>query len=246
MKCLAEVTPPVGIIGRADATPINNNNNNDDDAIASSFVRSPDSSYNDSDLHCGSLDSTTSDTNDTFIEQQLRPLNKHHIGTKNRLISIDSGFESIGKSTKPIVDTNLSTIEVSIDDDDETHDIIHALKSEQDRENCDLDKCDIVKEKFKKNRTTTLNTFDDSILDPLLINKSDGLQDVLYYVDENGSPKIREKFSRKAKQQKETEGKKNLTYGTEECIDTFLLDDKTPSCVSFSWLFRKMKASFRK
>ncbi|XP_073835442.1 uncharacterized protein isoform X2 [Musca autumnalis] len=42
-----------------------------------------------------------------------------------------------------------------------------------------------------------LNISDDPIINPKLINKKDGLQDCMYYLDEFGSPKLREKYARK-------------------------------------------------
>uniref|UniRef100_A0AAG5CR95 Protein kinase domain-containing protein n=1 Tax=Anopheles atroparvus TaxID=41427 RepID=A0AAG5CR95_ANOAO len=81
-------------------------------------------------------------------------------------------------------------------------------------------------------------------IDPKLINKYDGLEQTLYYIDENGSPKIREKYAlqrqlaeekRQRKQQKKLE--RAAKYGgsldgepTVQC-----------SCFSFSRLSRKLK-----
>lgn len=45
-----------------------------------------------------------------------------------------------------------------------------------------------------------LNISDDPTINPKLINKKDGLQDCMYYLDEFGSPKLREKYARKQKQ----------------------------------------------
>ncbi|XP_061386401.1 probable serine/threonine-protein kinase dyrk1, partial [Musca vetustissima] len=44
-----------------------------------------------------------------------------------------------------------------------------------------------------------LNISDDPVINPKLINKKDGLQDCMYYLDEFGSPKLREKYARKQK-----------------------------------------------
>uniref|UniRef100_A0A1Y9H212 Protein kinase domain-containing protein n=1 Tax=Anopheles dirus TaxID=7168 RepID=A0A1Y9H212_9DIPT len=81
-------------------------------------------------------------------------------------------------------------------------------------------------------------------IDPKLINKYDGLEQTLYYIDENGSPKMREKYAiqrqlaeekRARKQQKKLE--RAAKYGgsldgepTVQC-----------SCFSFSRLSRKLK-----
>ncbi|XP_035899197.1 protein kinase shaggy isoform X2 [Anopheles stephensi] len=81
-------------------------------------------------------------------------------------------------------------------------------------------------------------------IDPKLINKYDGLEQTLYYIDENGSPKIREKYAlqrqlaeekRQRKQQKKLE--RAAKYGGS-------LDGEPPvqcSCFSFSRLSRKLK-----
>lgn len=45
-----------------------------------------------------------------------------------------------------------------------------------------------------------LQISDETHIDSKLINKRDGLQDTMYYLDEFGSPKLREKYARKLKQ----------------------------------------------
>ncbi|XP_070075391.1 uncharacterized protein sgg isoform X2 [Drosophila takahashii] len=45
-----------------------------------------------------------------------------------------------------------------------------------------------------------LKISEDPHIDAKLINRKDGLQDTMYYLDEFGSPKLREKFARKQKQ----------------------------------------------
>ncbi|XP_037931772.1 MATH and LRR domain-containing protein PFE0570w-like [Teleopsis dalmanni] len=45
-----------------------------------------------------------------------------------------------------------------------------------------------------------LKISEDPFIDSKLINKKDGLQDTMYYLDEFGSPKLREKYARKQKQ----------------------------------------------
>ncbi|XP_053679822.1 protein kinase shaggy-like [Anopheles nili] len=94
-----------------------------------------------------------------------------------------------------------------------------------------------------------LTTVDPNVLqvfaiDPKLINKYDGLEQTLYYIDENGSPKIREKYAiqrqlaeekRQRKQQKKLE--RAAKYGGS-------LDGEPVvqcSCFSFSRLSRKLK-----
>lgn len=223
MKCQIETTQPVEINEKIDKTL---DQGFDENASSTS------SSFNTSDL-VDNFDSL----NDSAISDPDQTEKK--ITTRNRLISLESGFESFGKSK--VSGSDLSGI---INNNNESDDIISALKSEEIRHNCDNGKSDKSneKEKVKKNRTTTINSVQDSYLDPKLINKSDGLQDVLCYIDENGSPQIREKYKTKANKQP----KKRLTYGTEECIDAFALEEKTPSCVSFSKICRRLKNSFCK
>lgn len=220
MKCQIVETQPVQINDKIDKTLDQGFDEN---------TSSTSSSFNTSDLvdNFDSLnDSAISDPDQT--EKKITP--------RNRLISLESGFESFGKSK--VSDSDLS----GINNNNESDDILSALKSEEIRDNCDNGKGDKTKEKLKKNRTTTISSVQDSYLDPKLINKSDGLQDVLCYIDENGSPQIREKYKKKAGKQP----KKRLTYGTEECIDAFALEEKTPSCVSFSKICRRLKNSFCK
>lgn len=184
-----------------------------------------------------------------------------------RIVSSDSGFESIDKMRIATDDTTADAILLA----EEATDILQALcnnNNDTDEANdgksgsCDTTttttnntnntKLKSPSNKLvapsKKNRTTTVNTVDEQVpLEPMVINKSDGLQDVLYYIDENGSPKIREKFSKKGRAKKASEQKKKLTYGTEADIaDTFVFDEKTASCVSFTRLCKRFKKKFSK
>ncbi len=220
MKCQIETTQPVPIIEKIDKISDQGFDEN---------TSSTSSSFNTSDL-VDNFDSL----NDSAISDPDR-IEKQPTTARNRLISMESGFESFGKSK--VSGSDLSGI---INNNNEADDIISVLKSEENRQYCD--NSDKTKEKVKKNRTTTINNVQDSYLDPKLINKSDGLQDVLCYIDENGSPQIREKYKKKTSKQPQ----KRLTYGTEECIDAFALEEKTPSCVSFSKICRRLKNSFCK
>ncbi|XP_055613386.1 glycogen synthase kinase-3-like isoform X2 [Uranotaenia lowii] len=76
-------------------------------------------------------------------------------------------------------------------------------------------------------------------IDPKLINKSDGLQHTLYYIDENGSPKLRERYSlqqqlaeEKKRRKKERKAEKYGPDGEETTQCT---------CFSFSRWSRKFK-----
>ncbi|XP_017464679.1 PREDICTED: protein kinase 3-like isoform X2 [Rhagoletis zephyria] len=52
-----------------------------------------------------------------------------------------------------------------------------------------------------------LKISDDPYIDSKLINKKDGLQDTMYYLDEFGSPKLREKYARKQKEKEQKQQK---------------------------------------
>lgn len=221
MKSQIETTQPVPINEKLDKTLDQGFDEN---------ISSTSSSFNTSDL-VDNFDSL----NDSAISDPDQTDKK--LTARNRLISLESGFESFGKSK--VSGSDLSGI---INNNNESDDIISALKSEESRQYCDNGNSDKTKEKVKKNRTTTISSVQDSYLDPKLINKTDGLQDVMCYIDENGSPQIRENFKKKSSKQP----KKRLTYGTEECIDAFALEEKTPSCVSFSKICRRLKNSFCK
>lgn len=204
--------------------------------------------FNTSHLACKNCPSLTSRTSDETHENKVGSENivvieddkepKKTVDLKNRFISVNIGFESIS-----IADDSVNNTTELINE--EAENIIDVLKSEEIRNSCDKDN-----KVIKKNRTTTVNTtiYDPTAVEPIVINKADGLQDVLYYIDENGSPKIREKFKKKSKLKKPIEQKRKLTYGTEECIADAIIvrDEKIPSCVSFSKLCQRFKNTFRK
>lgn len=285
---------------------------------------STDSSFNASDINyeqCStSLDdssnSTHMDADGNKVNRSISMGHKPPFRVKNRLISCDSGFESIGKAKNSDSDENLAgglnnddmdnilfaesdeEDELNRDDDDDddepTVDSVDAGERSDKFTKCDnlvkpTIKCDTLDKDTNRTittDTTTTNTttsstvlkpsdvtavevgesasvpdnvdttitvpaqpppqlLEEIVLDSSLINRFDGLQEVLCYIDENGSPKIREKY--KKTKLKPKEKKKRLTYGTEECIaDTIVSDEKTPSCVNFSKLCRMVKDSFRK
>lgn len=76
------------------------------------------------------------------------------------------------------------------------------------------------------------NTF---TIDPKLINKCDGLSQTLYYIDENGSPKIRERY---IKQQRMIVEKQEQKRREREANKDF---DGSCSCFNFSKLSKKFK-----
>lgn len=193
---------------------------------------------------------------------------------KNRLISTDSGFGSYGPDlynsgsvdsmahissgpkytsihTRPIVNiiTHQETDSPSNEpntDNNEKDDKVTPLISET-----------IATEsipKFKKNlnknhRNTTLNSIDDNFeLDPKLINRDDGFHDVQCYINEHGSPMVREKRRSNRKKSTLKEELKARSLGASFDDNLLIRKDtnKTPSCVSFSRLFKKFRETFCK
>lgn len=100
----------------------------------------------------------------------------------------------------------------------------------------------------KNHRNTTLNSIDDNFeLDPKLINRDDGFHEVQCYINEHGSPMVREK--RRSHRKKSTLKEELKARSLGASFDDNLLirkDTKTPSCVSFSRLFKKLRETFSK
>lgn len=94
----------------------------------------------------------------------------------------------------------------------------------------------MVQENFLEptSQNPNLNTFN---IDPKLINKNDGLSQSLYYIDENGSPKIREQYIQKQRQMIEKrEAKKR-----EKELNQKTIESDSCSCFSFSRWSKKFK-----
>lgn len=233
------------------------------DDLCTSPSTSNESSLNTSDLtydQCFSIDESQSLDAETDQITSADASATKQFRIKNRLISVDSGFESIGKTKSSESEENIALECYNIDeldiqnDDTNMETAISETNTEPSPEtetkpmngeqNCDTQKCDIVKEKSDENQVKFVQ-LDEIILDSSLINQADGLPEhTNIYMDENGSPKVREKYCKKPKTK--TAQKKRLTYGTEECIADSFDDEETPSCVSFSKLFHQIKHSFRK
>ncbi|KAL9697316.1 hypothetical protein quinque_000757 [Culex quinquefasciatus] len=81
-------------------------------------------------------------------------------------------------------------------------------------------------------------------IDPKLINKYDGLEHTLYYIDENGSPKLRDKFSVQQQLAEEKKRRKRERKMEKYGVDA---DAVTPQCTcfSFSRLSRKFREMYR-
>lgn len=101
----------------------------------------------------------------------------------------------------------------------------------------------------QKKRNTTLNSMDDNFeLDPKLINRDDGFHEVQCFINDDGSPVVREK-RRRATRKKSTLKEELRARSLGASYDDNLLrkdTNKTPTCVSFSRLFKKLRETFCK
>lgn len=104
----------------------------------------------------------------------------------------------------------------------------------------------------KNHRNTTLNSIDDTNnfeLDARLINRNDGFREVQCYIDEHGSPKVREKHSRPNRKKstlKQELKARSLGASYDDNLLRKINANKTPSCVSFTRLFKKFRETFCK
>lgn len=157
--------------------------------------------------------------------------------SSNKITSRDSGIESLGKNSESESDNNGSYRNVAndldlIDEIDELLPQISITSPTNDLQNKNK-KC-LVKNSTINNINCDAENF---AIHPRLINKYDGLKQTLYYIDENGSPKIREIYENPGVGEKLKKHKK----------DDKTLQDKSPtSCYSFSKLRRKFKKSLSK
>lgn len=78
---------------------------------------------------------------------------------------------------------------------------------------------------------------DSFTIDPKLINKFDGLSQTLYYIDENGSPKIRERYIKQQRMMIEKQEMKRREKEARRDLD----EQTTCSCFNFSRLSKKLK-----
>ncbi|KAL5277452.1 GSK3B family protein [Megaselia abdita] len=77
-----------------------------------------------------------------------------------------------------------------------------------------------------KNNFPILNVNADCEIDPKIINRKDGLRDTMYYLDEFGSPKLREKYAKKkGKKTKQKQKTKN-----EDTSTTMIKRDNEQNC----------------
>jgi hypothetical protein len=78
---------------------------------------------------------------------------------------------------------------------------------------------------------------DSFVIDPKLINRYDGLSQSLYYIDENGSPKIRERYIKQQRMMIEKQEQKRREKEARKDMDV----DGSCSCFNLSRLSKKLK-----
>lgn len=100
----------------------------------------------------------------------------------------------------------------------------------------------------KNQRNTTINSIDDNfVLDPKLINRDDGFHEVQCFINEHGSPVVQEKRRTNRKKSTLREELKARSLGASYDNNLLRKDaNKTPTCVSFSRLFKKLRETFCK
>lgn len=168
-------------------------------------------------------------------------------------------------NTKPgITETNQSLNETQCDienqlvennNDDENDDKILPLVSEATASEAIpqfIKRYEKIQTFQKNHRNTTVNSIDDAnnfVLDSRLINHNDGFHQVSHYYDEHGSPKVREKCRPSRKKSTLKQELKARSLGA-SYDDNLMLSkvktNETPSCVSFTRLFKKLRETFCK
>lgn len=184
------------------------------------------------------------------------PCDLYNSGSVDNVKNISGGPKYTSIHTRPILSTttyqeNNNTIDKTESNQTECDDKISPLQSEVAAAELTpkpKQRLDVTEINSKKNRNTTLNSIDDNFeLDPRLINRDDGFHEVQCYIDEHGSPVVREK--RRTNRRKSTlrEELKARSLGA-SFDDNLLIKDtnKTPTCVSFSRLFKKLRETFCK
>jgi hypothetical protein len=85
--------------------------------------------------------------------------------------------------------------------------------------------------------SSSKDKIDSFNIDPKLINKFDGLSQSLYYVDENGSPKIRERYIKQQRLLIEKQEQKKREKAARKSLES----EASCSCFNFSRLSKKLK-----
>lgn len=184
------------------------------------------------------------------------PCDLYNSGSVDNVTSITSGPKYTSIHTRPIVSTTTyQKIEHPSEDDKnsnqtETADKVSPLISEAvAAASTPKTKQRTEKNENRKPRNTTIiSSIEDNFeLDPRLINRDDGFHEVQCYINEDGSPVVREK--RRSNRRKSTLREELKARSLGASFDDNLLrkdTNKTPSCVSFSRLFKKLRETFCK
>lgn len=180
----------------------------------------------------------------------------YYSGSIDSMANISSGPKYTSIHTRPIFnnaiithnETESPTNEPNTDHITEKDDKISPLISETAAATESIPK--VKKSAQKYHRNTTLTSIDDNFeLDPKLINRDDGFHEIQCYINEDGSPVVREKRRPNRKKSTLREELKARSLGA-SYDDNLLLKlndtNKTPSCVSFSRLFKKLRETFCK
>lgn len=182
------------------------------------------------------------------------PCDLYNSGSVDNVTNITSGPKHTSIHTRPIV--NSSTYQ----EIEHPSDQIHSNHTENDdrlpplisdtvaAESTPNSKQHTEKIELRKPRNTTINSIEDNFeLDPRLINRDDGFHEVQCYINEDGSPVVREK--RRSHRRKSTLREELKARSLGASFDDNLLrkdTNKTPTCVSFSRLFKKLRETFCK
>lgn len=183
------------------------------------------------------------------------------------MATITSAPKHTSIHTKPILNTNVSENKVKIDNNNiDDHNINNTESEKRDKvaplasdtntkitttTNESIQHRHDKTENYQKNhRNTTLNSIDDTNsfeLDARLINENDGFREIQHYIDEHGSPKVREKNARRKKSTLKQELKaRSLGASYDDNLLRKINANKTPNCVSFTRLFKKFRETFCK
>lgn len=146
--------------------------------------------------------------------------------------------------TAPTAQT-LSTIDADLHGEkDDKLSPLHKTGEQQPRRLSDGD-TDHKQREYRKNRTTTLVTDEPNAeLDVRLINRCDGLKDVMCYLDEDGCPQVREKHTKRKSTLKQELKSRQVNLGASLDADSMRGIQKKSNWVSFSRLCKKFKESF--
>lgn len=101
----------------------------------------------------------------------------------------------------------------------------------------------------QKKRNTTVTSIDDNFeLDPKLINRNDGFHEIQCFINDDGSPVVQEKRRRTHRKKSTLKEELRARSLGASYDDNLLRTDthKTPTCVSFSRLFKKLRETFCK